>query len=52
MIECPVCREDFAPDRAVTYLTDQYCSDTCAEIAAREGKNASEPVEAEQQSKG
>ncbi len=47
MIECPICHQGFELEQAVIYQDEEYCSAVCAEIAAQEGKNTSEPVEGE-----
>ena len=52
MIECPICREPFDPAQAVIYQEDEYCSALCAQIAANEGKNTTEPVEFEEAKSG
>ena len=52
MIECPICRESFDPAQAVIYQDGEYCSTTCAQIAATEGKNTSDQIEAEEVKSG
>ena len=49
MIECPICQKSFELEQAVIYQEEEYCSVVCAAIAAQEGKNTSEPVEAEKE---